>query len=104
MALIVFRLRDVTFWIIIFALLYFSKAESETSSETALKKPTTETNVFNFFRLFIMRMVYGFASMFGLGEFLEDFAGGIFAPPSTDYDGFDYGSDDDYKEYTDYDY
>lgn len=49
-------------------------------------------------------MVYGFASMFGLGEFLEDFAGGIFAPPSTDYDGFDYGSDDDYKEYTDYDY
>lgn len=41
--------------------------------------------------------------MIGFSDFLEDFAGGIFAPPSADYDGLDYGQDD-YKEYEDYTY
>lgn len=78
----------------------FQKAEDE--SFRALRKKS-ETNVFNFLRLILLRMVYGFASMFGLGDFLEDFAGGVFAPPSSDdYGGLDYGND--YKEYDDYDY
>lgn len=81
--------------------LLFQKAEDE--SFKALRKKT-ETNIFNFLRLILLRMVYGFASMFGLGDFLEDFAGGVFAPPSSDYDGFDYGNDNDYKEYDDYNY
>ncbi len=49
-------------------------------------------------------MVYGFANMFGFGEALEDFAGGIFVPPTPEYDGLDYGDDNDYKEYDDYFY
>lgn len=78
----------------------FQNAEDE-SFKALRKKP--ETNVFNFLRLIFLRMIYGFASMFGLGDFLEDFAGGVFAPPNADYDGLDYGNDD-YKEYSDYDY
>lgn len=84
------------------------EAEDETANLSGLRK-TSETNVFNFVRLIVMRMVYGFASMFGLGDFLEDFAGGIFAPPTPDYGGLGLGlgldySDNDYKEYDDYDY
>lgn len=82
------------------------EAEDETANLSGLRK-TPETNVFNFVRLIVMRMVFGFASMFGFGDFLEDFAGGIFAPPTPDYGGLGLGldySDDDYKEYDDYDY
>lgn len=50
-----------------------------------------------------MRMIYGFANMFGMGDFLEDFAGGILAPPTPEYGALDYaGENDDYKEYDDY--
>lgn len=49
--------------------------------------PTKETNIFSFFRIFLMRMVYGVASYFGIEEPLEEVAGGALVPP---------GSDDDY--------
>lgn len=45
-----------------------------------------ETNQFNFIRLVIMRMVYGFAVQLGLEERLIKFFSGAFAPPNADYD------------------
>jgi len=57
------------------------------------KKPSSsgsgapaETSAFNFVRLLVLRIVWGFASMFGLQEGLEDFMGGIFVPPGVETD------------------
>lgn len=53
-----------------------------------------ETNVFNFVRLLVLRLVYGIATSMGFGEGISDFLGGIFVPPGVedDYDelGLDY--------------
>ncbi|KAL1457658.1 hypothetical protein WDU94_007864 [Cyamophila willieti] len=52
-----------------------------------------------------MRMVYGFASYFGLEEPLEEFAGGVLVPPGAD-DDYGGGGKDDYDDdggdYADY--
>ncbi|PSN31116.1 hypothetical protein C0J52_25275 [Blattella germanica] len=51
-----------------------------------------ETNIFDFMRLLIMRLVYGIASSMGFGESISGFLGGIFVPPGVDDD--DYGDFD----------
>ncbi|KAI5704698.1 uncharacterized protein LOC103521865 [Diaphorina citri] len=66
--------------------------------------PSKETNIIKFFRLFIMRMVYGFASYFGIEEPLEEFAGGALVPPGSDEDYGGGGTKDDYDDDGDYDY
>lgn len=51
-----------------------------------------------------MRMVYGFASYFGIEEPLEEFAGGALVPPGSDEDYGGGGTKDDYDDDGDYDY
>ncbi|XP_012270098.1 uncharacterized protein LOC105694214 [Orussus abietinus] len=52
-----------------------------------------ETNIVNFVRLVVMRLVFGVASSMGLGENLSGVLGGIFVPPGVNEYG-DYGDDD----------
>lgn len=60
---------------------------------TQLSLQSKETNVVNFMRLLMMRLVFGVASTMGLGENLSGILGGIFVPPGAD-DYSDYGDDD----------
>ncbi|XP_054281458.1 uncharacterized protein LOC128999122 [Macrosteles quadrilineatus] len=66
--------------------------------QTQLLKQPRETNPFNFVRLLIMRLVYGFAVMMGFEESLTEVANGAFVPPGVDddYGGLDYSRDSDY--------
>ncbi|XP_034237490.1 uncharacterized protein LOC117642962 [Thrips palmi] len=49
----------------------------------------SETNVFNFVRIMVLRLVWGFASWFGWDEPLSEAFGGAFVPPGVDPDGDD---------------
>lgn len=60
---------------------------------TEVKNNIKETNVFNFVRLVVLRLIYGFAKMLGFKENISDFADGALIPP---------GEDDDYS-FDDYD-
>ncbi|XP_051159549.1 uncharacterized protein LOC127280541 [Leptopilina boulardi] len=48
-----------------------------------------ETSTANFFRLLIMRLIFGIAVQMGWGESLASFMNGAFVPPGTDYDDYD---------------
>ncbi|XP_033330728.1 uncharacterized protein LOC117222852 [Megalopta genalis] len=68
-------------------------AESKSTKSTQmLSLQSKETNVANFMRLLVMRLVFGVASAMGLGENLSDVLGGIFVPPGAD--DYDYGGGD----------
>jgi len=54
-----------------------------------------ETNIFNFVRLLVLRLVYGVATSLGYGESISEFLGGIFVPPGVEVDDDD-GLDFDY--------
>ncbi|XP_033607297.1 uncharacterized protein LOC117282301 isoform X2 [Cryptotermes secundus] len=45
-----------------------------------------ETNIFNFVRLLVLRLVYGIATSMGFGESISEFLGGIFVPPGVEDD------------------
>nr|CAD7449971.1 unnamed protein product [Timema bartmani] len=49
-----------------------------------------ETSMFNFVRLFVMRLVYGIASAMGFSEGISNFLNGAFVPPGVDDDYGDY--------------
>ncbi|KOX77183.1 hypothetical protein WN51_10273 [Melipona quadrifasciata] len=61
--------------------------------KTQLSLQSKETNVVNFMRLLVMRLVFGVASAMGLGENLSGVLGGIFVPPGAE-DYSDYADDD----------
>ncbi|XP_065166753.1 uncharacterized protein [Atheta coriaria] len=69
-----------------------------------------ETNAVDFIRLAVMRLIYGIASRFGLGEQISGALNGAFVPPGVDPEYSDYGDDDggfgllDRDEDDDYDY
>lgn len=67
--------------------------ESRAKKTTQVSLQSKETNVVNFMRILMMRLVFGIASTMGLGENLSDVLGGIFVPPGAD-DYSDYGDDD----------
>ncbi|XP_060815048.1 uncharacterized protein LOC132906681 [Bombus pascuorum] len=67
--------------------------ESKVKKTTQLSLQSKETNVVNFMRLLVMRLVFGVASAMGLGENLSGVLGGIFVPPGAD-DYSDYADDD----------
>jgi hypothetical protein len=48
-----------------------------------------ETNIFNFVRLLVLRLVYGIATSMGFGENISEFLGGIFVPPGVEDDDDD---------------
>jgi len=48
-----------------------------------------ETNIFNFVRLLVLRLVYGIATSLGYGENISEFLGGIFVPPGVEADDDD---------------
>ncbi|XP_048507114.1 uncharacterized protein LOC125500035 [Athalia rosae] len=78
-------------------LLMVALGEGKTKKKSKqLALQTRETNVVNFVRLVVMRLVFGVASAMGLGENLSGVLGGIFVPPGADYYD-DYGGDDDYS-------
>ncbi|XP_024084202.1 uncharacterized protein LOC106671268 [Cimex lectularius] len=64
------------------------------------KRHPRETNVVNFVRLLVMRLIYGFAQMLGFGESISEVGDGIFVPPGADDYYFD--GDDDFKDDGDY--
>ncbi|XP_076296098.1 uncharacterized protein LOC143216696 [Lasioglossum baleicum] len=66
--------------------------EGKAKKTTQLSLQSKETNVANFMRLLVMRLVFGVASAMGLGENLSGVLGGIFLPPGAD--DYDYGGDD----------
>ncbi|XP_078033002.1 uncharacterized protein LOC144467890 [Augochlora pura] len=68
------------------------RAESKSTKSTQLSLQSKETNVANFMRILVMRLVFGVASVMGLGENLSDVLGGIFVPPGAD--DYDYGGGD----------
>lgn len=49
----------------------------------------SETNLFNFVRIMVLRLVWGFASWMGFDEPLSEAFGGAFVPPGVDPDGDD---------------
>ncbi|XP_076670304.1 uncharacterized protein LOC143369803 [Andrena cerasifolii] len=67
--------------------------EGRAKKTTQLSLQSKETNVVNFMRLLMMRLVFGVASAMGLGENLSGVLGGIFVPPGADDYG-DYGDGD----------
>ncbi|XP_068965408.1 uncharacterized protein [Bombus flavifrons] len=67
--------------------------ENKVKKTTQLSLQSKETNVVNFMRLLVMRLVFGVASAMGLGENLSGVLGGIFVPPGAD-DYSDYADDD----------
>ncbi|XP_017888540.1 uncharacterized protein LOC108630007 [Ceratina calcarata] len=67
--------------------------ESRAKKTTQLSLQSKETNVVNFMRILVMRLVFGVASSMGLGENLSEVLGGIFVPPGVD-DYSDYGDDE----------
>ncbi|XP_075219436.1 uncharacterized protein LOC142323544 isoform X2 [Lycorma delicatula] len=69
------------------------------------QKQTRETNVFNFVRLLVLRLIYGVATMMGFSENISEFANGALVPPGVedDYGIFgDRNSEDDDYSYYDY--
>ncbi|EEB20273.1 hypothetical protein Phum_PHUM609140 [Pediculus humanus corporis] len=89
------RIKKLLFTIIIVLSLWvcLSECKKKKKKETDKKPNETETNIFNFLRLFFFRMIYGFATMFGAQEDISDFMGGIFVPPGAD--------DAEYRDYLD---
>ncbi|XP_060532889.1 uncharacterized protein LOC132705929 [Cylas formicarius] len=62
-----------------------------------------ETNIVNFIRLAVMRLIYGVATRVGLGEQISEVLNGAFIPPGAeDYD--DYGGGLFREDDDDYDY
>lgn len=68
-------------------------AESRSKKTTQLSLQSKETNVVNFMRLLVMRLVFGVASAMGLGENLSGMLGGMFVPPGAEEYNDDYGDD-----------
>lgn len=67
--------------------------ESRKKKHSKKQIQSRETNIFNFLRLLVMRLVYGVATSMGFGEGISEFLGGIFVPPGVeddDYGDFDY--------------
>ncbi|XP_029050477.1 uncharacterized protein LOC117607590 [Osmia lignaria lignaria] len=79
--------------VILLACLGIQCVESRAKKTTQVSLQSKETNVVNFMRILMMRLVFGIASTMGLGENLSDVLGGIFVPPGAD-DYSDYGDDD----------
>ncbi|EGI66430.1 hypothetical protein G5I_05050 [Acromyrmex echinatior] len=75
-------------------LTYIRYADSRSKKTTQLSLQSKETNVVNFMRLLVMRLVFGVASAMGLGENLSGVLGGIFVPPGAEEYNEDYGDDD----------
>ncbi|XP_076749875.1 uncharacterized protein LOC143422825 [Xylocopa sonorina] len=82
-----------TLAVVVVACISIQCVESRAKKTTQLSLQTKETNVVNFMRLLMMRLVFGVASAMGLGENLSGVLGGIFVPPGAD-DYSDYGDDD----------
>ncbi|XP_017764612.1 PREDICTED: uncharacterized protein LOC108554003 [Eufriesea mexicana] len=79
--------------VVITACISVQCVESRVKKTTQLSLQSKETNVVNFMRLLMLRLVFGVASAMGLGENLSGVLGGIFVPPGAD-DYSDYGDDD----------
>lgn len=62
---------------------------AQQKSKIAKELELRETNPPNFFRLVIMRMIYGIAAQMDLQERVAGWFNGAFVPPNADYD--DYG-------------
>ncbi|XP_015433102.1 PREDICTED: uncharacterized protein LOC107189141 [Dufourea novaeangliae] len=78
--------------VVIVACVNIHCVEGKAKKTTQLSLQSKETNVVNFMRLLVMRLVFGVASAMGLGENLSGVLGGIFVPPGAD--DYDYGDDD----------
>ncbi|XP_076624727.1 uncharacterized protein LOC143343582 isoform X2 [Colletes latitarsis] len=78
---------------IILACVNIHCVDGKAKKTTQLSLQSKETNVVNFMRLLMLRLVFGVASAMGLGENLSSLLGGIFVPPGADDYG-DYGDDD----------
>ncbi|XP_022190562.2 uncharacterized protein LOC111048889 [Nilaparvata lugens] len=98
------RIMSCILWMILFF------TEVCQAGPFAILKPlrqTRETNLFNFMRLMVIRLIYGVAKMMGFEEGISEFANGALVPPGVedndDY-GFGFGErDDDYNDdYDDY--
>ena len=74
----------------IFCFEQIQQVESGKSKQVALE--SKETTTANFFRLLVMRLIFGLAAAMGWGENLSSFLNGALVPPgASDYD--DYGDD-----------
>ncbi|KAK9496870.1 hypothetical protein O3M35_012913 [Rhynocoris fuscipes] len=77
---------------ILFLILVITKSEC---SDRAMKKHPRETNLVNFVRLLVLRLIYGFATMLGLQDSISEVANGALVPPGVE-DDYSFG---DYREY-----
>lgn len=96
-----FNKRTGTYYLFIFLILCFIIIILQISSvqgnhrDTVLQKLPRETNLINFVRLFVLRLIYGFATMFGFGESISEVGDGALVPPGVDDDYID-----DYRDYS----
>ncbi|KAG7196742.1 hypothetical protein KM043_014001 [Ampulex compressa] len=86
-------MRSALLACLVLVCLSLHSADGRAKKTTKLSLQSKETNVVNFMRLLVMRLVFGVASAMGLGENLSGVLGGIFVPPGAD-DYSDYGEDD----------
>lgn len=72
-------------------------AKSGHTRQSALSKrlELRETNPPNFFRILVMRLIYGFAAQMELEDRVSDWFNGAFVPPNAD-DGFGFGGFGDF--------
>jgi len=89
----IFNCSLTTFWKL-FCNSQIRYADSRSKKTTQLSLQSKETNVVNFMRLLVMRLVFGVASAMGLGENLSGVLGGIFVPPGAEEYNEEYGDDD----------
>lgn len=83
------KLKTIVF-LVVLGLVFSCCHARRKKNEKQLILQTRETNAVNFIRLLVMRLVYGIASSFGLGENISGVLNGAFVPPGVDdYD--DYG-------------
>lgn len=59
-----------------------------------LSAESKETSPPNFFRLLVMRLVYGMAAQMGFEERISGIFNGAFVPPNAEEDYFDFGVSD----------
>ncbi|XP_033217372.1 uncharacterized protein LOC117173096 [Belonocnema kinseyi] len=71
------------------------QVESKKTKQVQIALESKETTTTNFFRLLVMRLIFGVAAAMGWGDSFSSFLNGALVPPGADdYD--DYGGDDEF--------
>ncbi|KAK0164921.1 hypothetical protein PV328_003487 [Microctonus aethiopoides] len=87
-------MKLMIFIIIVFTVYSFmiNACECKSGKTKQFDLQSKETNIPNFVRLVVMRLIFGIATSMGFGDRVAGFLGGILVPPGAE-DYSDYGDD-----------